>query len=71
MDTMTMDEVKALAERQNVPCTSIFMTTHRTDANQNRIRFKNLLGQAEKMMDAAGMGEVDVDEEMKPARRPR
>ena len=52
MDFFGTDDLRRLAERQDIPCISIFMTTERTDAEQNRIRFKNLLGEAGRMLAA-------------------
>lgn len=68
MDIISREDFKMLGEKQNGPCVSIYMPTHRTDAEQNRIRFKNLYGEAEKMTAAMGTGDMDVDERMEPAR---
>jgi hypothetical protein len=59
--------LKMLAGKQKGPCVSIYMTTHRTDAEQNRIRFKNLYGEAEKMM--VDMGSGNADEGLETARK--
>ena len=64
-----MDDLKRLVEGKEGPCVSIFMPAHRTDAEQSRIRFKNLCGKAEKMVAAMETDDLDVDEAMKPARR--
>lgn len=49
MDIMTLNELKPLAERHEEPCISIYMPTHRTwsEAQQDPIRFRNLLKKAE------------------------
>jgi len=68
MDFFGTDDLRRLAERQDIPCISIFMTTQRTDAEQNRIRFKNLLGKAGRMLTAENKENRDMGEEMKSAR---
>lgn len=67
MDIFTMNDLKILAEKENGPCVSIFMPTDRTDAEQNRIRFKNLLGKAEKMIASVGKGEVNMGQGLEGA----
>jgi hypothetical protein len=49
MDIMTLNELKPLAERHEEPCVSIYMPTHRSraEAQQDPIRFRNLLKKAE------------------------
>ncbi|MDY7034692.1 MAG: hypothetical protein SV375_00820 [Thermodesulfobacteriota bacterium] len=70
MDIFDMDDFKKLVTgKQNGPCVSIYMPSDRTNAEKNRIRFKNLFGEAEKMMAAMGIGDVDMAEGLKPARR--
>lgn len=69
MDIFSMDDLKRLVEGKEGPCVSIFMPAHRTDAEQSRIRFKNLCGKSEKMVAAMETDDLDVDEAMKPARR--
>ena len=45
MDSVTIDDLKALIEREGGPCVSLFMPTHRAGAEtqQDPIRFRNLL----------------------------
>jgi hypothetical protein len=49
MDIMTLNELKPLADRHEEPCISIYMPTHRSwaEAQQDPIRFRNLLKKAE------------------------
>ncbi|MDT8323074.1 MAG: hypothetical protein RRA94_03100 [Bacteroidota bacterium] len=49
MDIMTLNELKPLAERHEEPCVSLYMPTHRSwaEAQQDPIRFRNLLKKAE------------------------
>jgi hypothetical protein len=69
MDKFTMDDFEALAQKECRPCTSMFMSALRTDAEQNRIRFKNLLGRVEQMMDALPEGYAYPAEAMEHAKR--
>ena len=50
VDLITKDDLKLLMKEQNRLCISIFMPTHRTakETQQDRIRLKNLLTEAEK-----------------------
>ncbi len=68
MDRITTDDLKRLTETRNGPCISIFMPASRIDPVENRIRYKNLFRETEKMV--AGLGEgVNVQEHMAPARK--
>ena len=69
MDKFTMDNFEALAQKGCRPCIYIFMPALRTDAEQNRIRFKNLLGRAEQMMDPLPEGYAYPAEAMEHAKR--
>lgn len=52
MDTISKDDLQRLIQIQDQDCISIFMPTHRTtaDKEQDQIRFKNLLREAEKSL---------------------
>ena len=55
MDTLTRDELRALMEVRDPLCVSIYMPTHRTgDVQQDPIRLKNLVNQAQEKLVAAG-----------------
>jgi hypothetical protein len=67
MDTFAVDDLKMLTEEMNGPCVSILMPTQRTNAEQNRIRFKNLYRKAENMLAAMETGDVEVEKGMESA----
>lgn len=71
MDSVTIDDLKALIERQDGPCVSLFMPTHRAgaDTQQDPIRFRNLLRQAEERLLARGLRRPDVNALLEPARK--
>jgi hypothetical protein len=48
MDILTRDDLKSLMANQQAPCISIYMPTDRGDSRRNPIRYKTLLGRAEK-----------------------
>jgi hypothetical protein len=49
MEIFTRKELKILAQAQDGPCVSLYLPTHRvpTEIQQDRLRLKNLLRQAE------------------------
>lgn len=57
MDAFARDDLATLVEKREGPCVSIFLPTHRAAAKsqEDRIRFKNLLRQAEERLLAGGM----------------
>ena len=67
----TKDDIKELASRTQFPCVSLFLPTHRVSAQaeQDRIRLKNLLQQADSSLRAKGMGAGEVRELLEPAMR--
>jgi hypothetical protein len=69
MKNLTLDQLKALAQQTSNPSISIFLPTHRTgqDTQQDPIRFKNLLREAEKQFLDNGTGPRDVTALLKPA----
>jgi hypothetical protein len=66
---ITLEEIKTLAEINADTCVSIYMPTHRagSDIQQDPIRLRNLLGEAERRLDAAGMRPNQVRELLAPA----
>lgn len=56
MDLMTSDDLKALIEKRGETCVSIYMPAHRggQDIPQDKIRFRNLLKEAEDRLLATG-----------------
>lgn len=57
MDSLTRDQLKQLAEVREDPCVSIFMPAHRSgkENEQDRIRLKNLIRQAEDRLVERGL----------------
>ncbi|HET9907744.1 MAG TPA: hypothetical protein VFQ23_13915 [Anaerolineales bacterium] len=62
MENLTLDQLKNLAQQTASPSISIFLPTHRAgqDTQQDPIRFKNLLRDAEKQFLSSGMGPREV-----------
>lgn len=62
METLSKDDLKALVQKRKDLCISIYMPTHRSGAEtqQNQIRFKNLLREAEERLVASGMRPQDA-----------
>ncbi|MFO7321423.1 MAG: hypothetical protein DIU68_006825 [Chloroflexota bacterium] len=71
MIPLTLDHIKALAQETRSPSISIYMPTHRPglDAQQDPIRFKNLLREAERRLLARGLGPRIVGALLEPAER--
>lgn len=69
MKLMTKNDLKNLIEKQKGLCISIFMPTHRAgpETRQNSIRFKNLLGEAERQLLATGIRAAEMKKLLKPA----
>lgn len=69
MDLLTNDELKTLLENQNKSSVSIFMPTYRTgrETQQNRIRLKNLLAEAEAGLTANGLRAPEARRLLEPA----
>jgi len=69
MSLLSLDEVKALTEKQEGLCVSLFMPTHRmgSETQQNQIRFKNMLKKAEEELIQGGMRNTSAKEFLKPA----
>ncbi len=71
MDLMSLDELKALTTRYPGLCLSIFMPTHRAgrDTQQDPIRFRNLLREAEGRLSAFDLRSPEVRGLLEPARQ--
>src|SRR3972149_1233976 len=69
MDILTKAELEQLMRREQQWCVSIYMPTHRTGAEpqQDPIRLKNLLGEAEKHLSDKGVGRRDIQKLLEPA----
>lgn len=55
MDLFTRADLRTLLEEREGPCVSLFMPAHRGGAEQDTVRFRNLLGQAEERLGAHGL----------------
>jgi len=71
MDILTKAELEQLMRKEQQWCVSIYMPTHRTgrEAQQDPIRLKNLLGEAEKRLSDQGVGTRDIQQMLEPAAR--
>ncbi len=71
MDLLTRDDLKTLIEQQEGQCISVFMPTRRAapENQQNPIRFKNLLVEAERQLLGSGLRAVEVEKLLKPSQR--
>ena len=69
MDILTRAELEQLMHKEQQWCVSIYMPAHRTgrEAQQDPIRLKNLLGEAEKRLSARGVSTRDVQKMLEPA----
>lgn len=71
MSILRRDELKGLIEKHAKSCVSIYLPTHRAmpETQQDPIRFKNLLADAEKRLVEAGVRSTDAKELIEPAQR--
>jgi hypothetical protein len=69
MDILTRADLEQLIRKEQEWCASIYMPTHctGTEAQQDPIRLKNLLGETEKRLSAHGVGRRDVQKILEPA----
>jgi hypothetical protein len=69
MDILTRAELEKLMRKEQQWCVSIYMPTHRTgtEAQQDPLRLKNLIGEAEKRLSDQGVGRRDVQKILEPA----
>ena len=66
---LTRTELKQLMMKQKQWCVSIYLSTHRTgkETQQDPIRLKNLLKEAENQLSARGVSTRDMQEMLEPA----
>lgn len=69
MDIIRKEDLKALSKKRNGWHTSIFMPTHRagSEIQQDPIRLKNLVAEAERRLIAAGLRSPEAKEQLQPA----
>lgn len=68
MDLFTREELKTLLQEHPGPCVSVLMPAHRGGAEQDPIRFRKLLTEAEKSLIAGGRRSPEARELLAPAR---
>lgn len=70
MTPIAARDLDDLLEPREGPCVSIFLPTHRKggESQQDKIRLKNLLRQAESELEGVAIREGDVDTILRPAR---
>jgi hypothetical protein len=70
MENLNLEQLKQLSKQNKHPAVSIFMPTHRAghDAQQDPIRYKNLLRDAEQRLAAEGWKPRELEAFMRPAR---
>ena len=66
MKILGSKEIRTLVENQSDHCISINLPVHRLGAPQDNIRFKNLLGKAEKLLVDQGMRSVEAGKLLGP-----
>jgi hypothetical protein len=66
MDLFTRTDLRALLAEQQGPCVSLFMPAKPGGLDENRIRFKNLLGAADKRLVAYGLRSPDARDFLAP-----
>lgn len=70
MKLISQNEIQTLIRKDGGTCVSIYMPTVRVgDTQQNKIRLKNLLRQAEERLAERGMRDTEAAELLTPARR--
>ncbi len=71
MNILNRTELEQLMHKEQQWCVSIYLPTHRTGtaAQQDPIRLKNLIAEAEKHLITRGVGRRDVDNMLEPARK--
>lgn len=69
MNALSQEEIKTLMEKQPGACISLFMPTFRAGAEsqQNQIRLRNLLKQAEEKLQGRGLRPQEIRELLEPA----
>ena len=68
---LTRDNLRKLTEKHKGPCVSIFMPVHRSgeETQQNPIRFKNLLGEAEQQLILGGLRAPEARQFLEPVQK--
>src|SRR5271157_4819514 len=69
MDLFTRDDLKTLLAEHPSPCISLFMPAHRGGAEEDPIRWRKHLAEAEEHLARAGWRAAEVKELLVPGRR--
>jgi hypothetical protein len=71
MDQISREQLRQLAERKGQWCVTLYLPTHRArpDAQQDPIRLKNLLGQAQEQLQSRGVRGPDARSLLAPAQQ--
>jgi hypothetical protein len=71
MDILTRTELEQLMRKEEQWCVSIYLPAHRTgtETQQDQLRLRNLLGEAEKRLSARGVSPRAVQEMLEPANK--
>jgi len=69
MDLFTRDDLKTLIGEHPSPCISLFMPAHRSGAEEDSIRWRKHLAEAEERLAKAGRRAAEVKELLQPGRR--
>ncbi|MGH8015283.1 MAG: hypothetical protein ACREBV_03745 [Candidatus Zixiibacteriota bacterium] len=71
MDTITIKEIKSLIDSRNGVCLSIYVPTFISgkEVEQNQIRYKNLLRNAEEQLKANGYRPNEIEELIEPLKK--
>jgi hypothetical protein len=71
MDILTRTELEQLMRKEQQWCVSIYLPTHRTgtETQQDPLRLRNLLGEAEKRLSAEGVKPRALQEMLEPAKK--
>jgi hypothetical protein len=69
MDLFTRDDLKTLLAEHPSPCISLFMPAHRGGAEEDPIRWRKHLAEAEERLAQAGWRAAEVKELLAPGRR--
>lgn len=70
MDILTMEKLKEIIATRSDRCVSLYMPTYRSgqETEQNAIRFKNLLSEAQRKLEAKGVEASLIDKMLKEPR---
>lgn len=69
MDVLTREDLRTLLVESHEPCLSLFMPTHRGGSEQDPVRWKNLLREAEERLIARGLCAPKAKEFLDPGHK--